>query len=174
MAMIDVFATCPQSLDTEPTQYRQRVKDVARWSEQAGCRGILVYTDNGIVDPWLVSQLIIESTERLRPLVAVQPVYMHPYAVAKLISSLGFIHGRAVDLNMVAGGFRNDLIALDDGTPHDRRYDRLIEYVTIIQRLLSSPAPVTLDGAFYRVKGLRMTPPLAEALRPGIFLSGSS
>ena len=62
---------------------RPAVADVARWSEAAGCEGILVYTDNGIVDPWLVSQLILQSTERLAPLVAVQPAYMHPYWVAK-------------------------------------------------------------------------------------------
>ena len=29
---------------------------------------------------------------------------------------------------MVAGGFRNDLLALSDDTPHDERYDRLVEY----------------------------------------------
>src|SRR2546430_4749483 len=34
----------------------------SRWSEDAGCRGILVYTDNRLVDPWLVAQLIVENT----------------------------------------------------------------------------------------------------------------
>ena len=27
---------------------------IARWSEAAGCEGILVYTDNRLVDPWLI------------------------------------------------------------------------------------------------------------------------
>ena len=56
---------------------------------------MLVYTDNGIVDPWLVSQTVIASTTRLAPLVAVQPVYMHPYSVAKMVSTLAYLHGRA-------------------------------------------------------------------------------
>jgi len=43
------------------------------------------------------------------PLVAVQPVYMHPYSVAKMVSTLAFLHQRRVFLNMVAGGFKNDL-----------------------------------------------------------------
>jgi len=46
----------------------------------------LIYTDNGLVDPWLIAQAMITHTERLCPLVAVQPVYMHPYAVAKMVA----------------------------------------------------------------------------------------
>ena len=45
---------------------RRRVIEVARWSEDTGCTGILVYTDNSLVDPWLVAQIIIENTERRR------------------------------------------------------------------------------------------------------------
>lgn len=73
----------------------------SRWSGAAGCQGILVYTDNGIADPWLVAQLIIQSTHALSPLVAVQPVYMSPYAAAEMVATLGHLHGRRVDLNMV-------------------------------------------------------------------------
>ena len=90
------------------------------------------------MDPWLVSQIIIQSTEALCPLVAVQPVYMHPYSVAKMVASVGHLYGRRIYLNMVAGGFKNDLEALNDMTPHDRRYDRLIEYTAVIKELLAS------------------------------------
>src|SRR5689334_3825237 len=104
---LQVFSTCPSSLLT-PDDYANKVRDIARWSESAGCTGILIYTDNSLVDPWLVSQLIIESTRSLSPLVAVQPLYMHPYAVAKIVATLGFLYRRRVFLNMVAGGFKND------------------------------------------------------------------
>src|SRR5262245_3440717 len=113
---IQIFSTCPQSSVLDRRDYHTRVAEVARWSEDAGCTGILVYTDNGLVDPWLVAQVIVESTTRLCPLVAVQPVYMHPYTVAKMIATLAFLHGRKVYLNMVAGGFKNDLEALNDTT----------------------------------------------------------
>src|SRR2546426_741037 len=91
---VDVFSTAPQSADVPAARYFQNVVDVARWSEDAGCRGILVYTDNRLVDPWLVAQLIVENTRTLCPLVAVQPVYMHPYAVATMVASFAYIHGR--------------------------------------------------------------------------------
>ncbi|MGH2568936.1 MAG: LLM class flavin-dependent oxidoreductase, partial [Bacteroidota bacterium] len=169
-----VFSTSPQSRDFEVKDYKRQVANVARWSEEAGCTGILVYTDNGIIDPWLVSQIIVQSTERLCPLVAVQPVYMHPYTVAKMVSSFGYLYSRRIYLNLVAGGFKNDLTALNDTTPHDQRYERLVEYTTIIQQLLRADRPVTFKGKFYKVDKLKMVPPLPEELFPGIFMSGSS
>src|SRR2546425_11357185 len=75
---------------------------------------------------------------------------------------------------MVAGGFKNDLVALNDTTPHAQRYDRLIEYTRIIRDLLASSLPVSHEGAYYTVKNLKLTPPLAPELFPGIFVSGSS
>jgi alkanesulfonate monooxygenase len=77
-------------------------------------------------------------------------------------------------LNMVAGGFKNDLIALGDSMPHDQRYERLIEYTHIIQRLLEGRAPVTTEGRFYSVNGLKLGSRLAPELLPGILVSGSS
>lgn len=146
---------------------------IGRWSERAGCTGSLIYTDNSLVDPWLVAQALIRSTDSLCPLVAVQPAYMHPYAVAKMVSSLGHLHGRRVYLNMVAGGFKNDLIALNDNTPHDQRYERLTEYTNIVRQLLDGEH-VTTEGKFFQVKNLALTPPLQPELRGGILMSGSS
>jgi alkanesulfonate monooxygenase len=173
-AQIEIFSTTPQSKDFPRDTYVQQVIDVATWSEQAGCTAILVYTDNSIVDPWLVSHIILQNTKTLCPLVAIQPVYMHPYSVAKMVASFGHLYKRRIFLNMVAGGFKNDLIALNDTTPHDERYTRLVEYTTVIKMLLQSPAPVTFEGKFYKVDNLKMTPPLDPDLFPGILMSGSS
>lgn len=173
LAAIDVYSTCPPSSAASPGSYIERVVEAARWCERAGFRGMLVYTDNSLADPWSVAQLLVASTA-LRPLVAVQPVYMHPYSVAKKVATLGFLYGRPVALNMVAGGFKGDLDALGDPTPHEQRYARLLEYTTIIQRLLASDAPVTFAGEFYRVTNLRLAPTLPRELAPEIFVSGSS
>jgi alkanesulfonate monooxygenase len=171
---IRVFSTCPPSATATSDGYLHQVQEIASWSEDAGCEGILVTTDNGEVDPWLVSQAIIGATRSLCPLVAVQPVYMHPYSVAKMVASLAFLHGRRVYLNMVAGGFALDLAALNDQTPHDQRYERLIEYTTIIRQLLESAGPVTFSGRHYQVHNLKLTPRVPRALLPEILLSGSS
>src|SRR5437762_13668772 len=169
-----IFSTCPPSAHAVRDEYLRQVQEIASWSEDAGCEGILVYTDNAQVDPWLVAQAIIRATRTLCPLVAIQPAYMHPYSVAKMVTSLAYLHGRRVFLNMVAGGFTNDLAALNDHTPHDERYDRVVEYTLIVQRLLRGEGPVSFQGAYYRVTNLRMIPPLPAELMPGICLSGSA
>src|ERR1700740_573534 len=106
---LEIFSTSPQSIQVSREDYVSNVIDVARWTEESGCKGILVYTDNGLVDPWLVAHLILQNTSRLCPLVAVQPAYMHPYSVAKMVTSFAHFYHRRVYLNMVAGGFTNDL-----------------------------------------------------------------
>ena len=171
---VRVYSTCPQSKDIEASRYLQAVADVSRWSEAAGCEGILVYTDNGIVDPWLVSQVVLESTQQLKPLVAIQPVYMHPYSAAKMVASFAFIHGRSIALNMLAGGFKNDLLALGDQTPHDERYERTVEYTQILMDLVRGEGPVTGDGRYYQVTNLRLTPAVPADLVPEVLMSGSS
>ena len=150
-----MFSTCCMSKDADASTYLEGVIDVARWSERAGCRGILVYADNGLVDPWLVSQVILQYTDEICPLIAVQPAYMHPYSVAKMVATLAFLHGRRVCLNMIAGGFKNDLLALDDPTPHDERYDRLAEYTLIIRGLFEECNPLSFEGKYYRVQNLK-------------------
>jgi alkanesulfonate monooxygenase len=99
---------------------------------------------------------------------------MHPYSVAKMVASLGYLHNRRIFLNMVAGGFKTDLLALSDDTPHDQRYERLLEYTLIIKNLLLNQNPYSFTGKFYRVKDLMMKPVLPKQLAPEIFLSGSS
>jgi alkanesulfonate monooxygenase len=171
---IEVFTTCPQSKDSGPADYLSCALKIAGWSDEAGCSGMLIYTDNGIVDPWLVAQAVLQGTRRLCPLVAVQPAYMHPYSAAKMVASLGFMYRRRICLNMLAGGFRNDLVALGDETSHDDRYARTIEYSLVMRGLLEAARPVTFEGRYYKVRGLRMIPPLPVDLFPGLLISGSS
>ena len=134
---------------------------------------MLIYTDNGLVDPWVVAQVVLLVTQRLVPLVAVQPVYMHPYAAAKMVATLASLHGRRIMVNLVAGGFRNDLMALNDATPHDERYARLVDYGRIMQRLTAGER-VTFDGEYYSITNLRLAPDVPEPLRPRFMVSGSS
>ena len=170
---LELFSTCPQSKDVPPDVFRRRVAEVAEWSDRAGFRGILVYTDNQLVDPWLVAQIVIDSTDSLCPLVAVQPVYMHPYTTARMVASLAHIYGRRIYLNMVAGASRHELRALGDHTEHARRYERLVEYTLLVRQLLSG-GRVSFSGTYYTVNQLSLSPMLSPALFPNIFVSGSS
>ena len=88
-----------------------------------------------------MSQVILQSTEQLAPLVAIQPMYMHPYSVAKMVASLAFLHERRIYLNMLAGGFKNDLIALERRDAARRPLLRTVEYTQIMIGLLRAASP---------------------------------
>lgn len=168
-----VYTTCPPSNLVPQRELIPRMQAAARWSELHGCHGMLVYTDNGLVDPWLAAEVLRTATERLVPLIAVQPIYQHPYTVAKLVTTFAHLHARRIDLNLLAGGFKNDLVALGDQTEHDRRYDRTIEFARIVQRLLDGEA-TSEPGTWWQVQGLKLTPPLPPELASAFLISGSS
>ena len=162
---LDVYTSTPSDV--------QLLRDVTKWSDEYGCRGMLVYTDNRSPDPWVLAQYIINQTKALAPLIAVQPIYMHPYAAAQKISAIARLYSRAVDLNFVAGGFPFDMAALDDRLEHDARYERLSEYGSILLKLLRGQR-VTLHGRYYKVAGLHLNDPLEESLLPRVTVAGSS
>lgn len=172
--MLTVYTTMPSWQDRTRQEYRRRVVDVARWTEQAGFRGALVYTDNTLVDAWAAAQLAIDNTERFVPMVAVNPVDTHPFAVAKTISTLAFVYGRRVDLNLVTGGFSKHLSELGCELGHRERYDRLAEYGEIIRRLTAAPTAVTYTGKYYALDAAAVSPPADPALAPDLYVSGAS
>jgi alkanesulfonate monooxygenase len=132
-----------------------------------------VYVDNRLVDPWLVAQVIVQSTRRLSPVVAVRPVYAHPFTVAKTIATLTTLYERKLFINWLADGFSNDLEALADPTPHDERYERLMEYALIV-RALTDGEPLSFAGEYYEVRSLRLRPEVPVNRRPEFVVSGSS
>ncbi len=171
---IELFTTIPGSVSQDRLQFIRELKRISTQSERYGCKGILVYSDNSLADPWVISTVILDHTRKLIPMVALQPAYMHPYTVAKKISTIALIYGRRIALNLVAGGFTNDLKALSDPTKHDERYERLTEYTEIIQQLLTSKVGVTYEGKHYQIKNLKLKPEMPEDLQPLYYLSGSS
>ncbi len=172
---IRLFSTCPPSVQYQfGGDYMRKVKEVAEWCDDAGIEGILVYTDNSLVDPWQVSQVILSNTSTLAPLVALQPVYMHPYTAAKMVTTFSYLYNRRIYLNMVAGGFVNDLITLGDCTEHDDRYDRIVEYTSIMQYLFDGPGPLSFTGTYFTVKNLTIKPRIPPGLVPEVFVSGTS
>ena len=68
--MLEVYGTYPSVRGATPDSFVAPILDVARWSESAGMRGLLVFTDNDTMDPWAAAQFLLERTATLVPLVA--------------------------------------------------------------------------------------------------------
>jgi alkanesulfonate monooxygenase len=171
---VEVFTISPRTID--PELYWTNIESVSSWSEVYDCTGILIFTGNDVyVEPWLVAQRTVAETS-LCPLVAVNPVYMHPFTVAKMISSIAYLHRRPVFLNMVTGTAVSYLEGLGDDLDHDQRYDRLLEYITIVSDLVDwrSRTPTTFSGTYYDVANLQTLPPVPYELQPRFLLAGQS
>lgn len=133
---------------------------LAQFAEDNGFEGILLFEGNDVfVEPWAMAQHIMAATTRSSPLIAVNPVYMHPFTAAKFVSSFAQLHGRKVYLNMITGTAVSDLQGLGDDLSHADRYVRLGEFVALMRQLLASPRPVNFEGRFYLARNLQIRPP---------------
>jgi alkanesulfonate monooxygenase len=169
---LHIFSVSPRS--TDPQHYWTGVTRIIELSERYGLSGVLIFTGNDtFVEPWVTAQHLVATTRHLIPLVAVNPVYMHPFTVAKLVSSLAYVFARPTWLNMVTGAALSYLRSVGDAASHDTRYQRLSEYLTAVAGLLTQPR-LSLDGQFYQLDKVQLLPRPPRELAPRFLLSGQS
>jgi alkanesulfonate monooxygenase len=170
-----VYATAPPGSGDGAAAFGEALATVSGWARDAGLRGLLIFTDNASMDPWAAAQFLIQRTDDLVPLVAVQPGYMHPFTAARMVSTIASLYGRRVDLNLVTGSYGPDLRALAPKIGHDERYERLLAYGQIIEALLRPGAEsLTFQSRDYDVLNATIFPAMPEGLLPRTFVAGSS
>lgn len=170
---VTVFMISPRTTDV--SQYWRNIEDSIRFSDAYDATGILLFEGNDTyVSPWVAAQAAFERSETLEPLVAVNPVYMHPFSVAKLVNSFAQVYGRRTYLNMITGTALSYLAAMNDELAHDQRYERLGEFADLVFAFLTRDDPVTYEGAHYRVNKLKLDPPTPPDLLPAFFFAGAS
>jgi alkanesulfonate monooxygenase len=171
---VEVFTISPRT--TDAAEYWPNIEQVIQWSDHYGATGILLFEGNDtFISPWIAAHEALKNTESLAPLVAVNPVYMHPFAAAKMVSTFAYLYGRRTYLNMITGTALSYLEALDDQLDKKQRYVRLREYSELIQLLVSSQGqPVTYEGQYYTTKNLKLDPPVPDELQPVFYIAGQS
>ena len=163
------------SRNRDPAKYVEELMRIAHFSDRNGFSGILLFAGNDVfVEPWSMAQHILAHTRRSSPLIAVNPIYMHPFTAAKLVSSFALLYGRKVYLNMITGTATSDLHGLGDGHSHESRYSRLGEFISLVRELLVSARPVNFRGQFYTTNYLQLRPRLPAALMPEFLIAGQS
>ena len=170
---VTVFTISPRTKNVE--DYWRNIELCIAWSSAYRATGILLFEGNDtFVSVWVAAQTAFERSKTLSPLVAVNPIYMHPFSVAKLVNSYAQTHRRKTYLNMIAGTALSHLQALDDNLTHGERYERLGEYAELIWAFLTSDGPVTFAGKYYKVNALKLDPPTPKELLPEFFFAGGS
>jgi alkanesulfonate monooxygenase len=168
-----IFPAVSRNLD--PSKYIGEMVRVAQFCDRSGFEGVLLFAGNDVsVEPWSMAQHILANTGRSSPLIAVNPIYMHPFTAAKMVSSFALLYRRKVYLNMITGTATSDLLGLGDEQSHAGRYSRLSEFIFLVRQLLTSARPVSFKGEFYTTNDLLLRPQPPAALIPEFLIAGQS
>jgi len=160
---------------SDPIDYQGGFRKIVALSDKYDFDGILCFSANEtMVDPWLAAHFLIQNSRRLVPIVAVNPVYMHPFSAAKMVSSFAYLHGRRTILNLITGASARDRSVLNDSIGHNERYARLGEYSEIMQMLLSDGTSRSFQGNYYNLEDAVLSPCLELEMKPEFLVAGHS
>jgi alkanesulfonate monooxygenase len=92
-------------------------------------------------------------TERLSFLLAHRPGFVAPPVAARKLATLDQLSDGRLAVHIIAGGSDDDQAKDGDWTDHDPRYRRAGEYLSLLRRTWTEPAPFNHAGEFYRTRG---------------------
>jgi alkanesulfonate monooxygenase len=121
-----------------------------RTLEENGYDYTLLPYGSSSADSFVLASAVGQVTERLRPIVAVRPNTAFPLVVAQQLATLDQLtEGRAV-VHLITGGNDAEQARQGDYLPKERRYARTSEFVDLLRRAWTEPAPFSHNGEFYR------------------------
>lgn len=149
------------------------LKQIAEAADTLGYEGVLIPTGRSCEDSWLVAASLIQSTERLKFLVAVRPGVLAPTLAARMTATLDRLSNGRVLINVVSGGDPTE--NKGDGLfwSHADRYRATEEFLKVYDRVLRGEA-VDFEGDFIHVEDARITYPTVQQPRPPFYFGGSS
>ena len=111
------------------------------------------------------------TTARVGSLVLCEAI-REPALLAKAIAALDLLSNGRVDIGLGAGWYEPDYEVLGIGMPTPwERLARLDNYLAVLQPMLASAAPVTVDGPHYSVSGATNDPAPSQQPVP-LFVGG--
>ncbi len=144
---------------------------VAQAAERNGFTGVLTPTGTHCEDAWLVTAALIRETQRLKFLVAFRPGVTSPTLSAQMAATYQRVSRGRLMLNVVTGGQGDEQRRFGDHLPHDERYARTGEFLSIVRGAWSGTA-YDFSGDYYNVEGATVMAPPEP--RPDVYFGGSS
>jgi alkanesulfonate monooxygenase len=121
--------------------------------EEGGYDYTLLPYGSSSADSFVVASAVGQLTERIKPIVALRPNTTFPTVGAQKLATLDQLtEGRAV-VHIISGGSDAEQARQGDYLPKEKRYARTAEYVDILRRSWTEPAPFSHDGEFYKFDG---------------------
>ncbi len=153
-----------------------RLAEFCRLAEKCGIDSLLTAYGFHRPDPVVLATALAGRTERIRFLVAVRSGVTSPTAFVQQVNTVASVAGGRVALNVVAGHTPQEQRGYGDFLPHDERYARTDEFLTVCRALWDSESPVSFEGTYYRVESARLNTRFwgPAGSRPEIYLGGNS
>jgi alkanesulfonate monooxygenase len=148
------------------------LRQIATAAEDLGFEGALTPTGLWCEDAWLSTATLLDTTERLKFLVAFRPGLIVPTLAAQMAATFQNQSGGRLLLNVVTGGEPTEQKAFGDFLGKDERYQRTDEFLTIVRKLWEHGDPFDFDGKYLRVEQARLVS--VPDPTPRIYFGGSS
>ncbi|PTX58980.1 alkanesulfonate monooxygenase [Kordia periserrulae] len=129
----------------------------------------------GPINPWFFAQEMLSKSTKL-PFIAINPCFVHPLYVVRNLYNLSTLYQRPMYLNFITGGSAVDSAKIADHLSKAAKYQRLEEFITIVQELLTANENETYSfkGDFYTLDQIVFKGSLPTALQPILHIAGSS
>ena len=127
---------------------------IARAHDDGGFDRVLI--GYGAVSPegWAVAASVLDCTRHLKVLVAHRPGFVQPVVLARMAATMDHLTGGGrIAIHFITGGDEADQRREGDFVPHDARYTRTGEVMSILRRIWSEDAPFDFEGEFFRYEG---------------------
>jgi alkanesulfonate monooxygenase len=121
--------------------------------EEGGYDYTLLPYGSGTADSFVVASAVGQLTERIKPIVALRPNTTFPTVGAQKLATLDQLtEGRAV-VHLISGGSDAEQARQGVYLSKAKRYARTSEYIDVMRRSWTEPAPFSHDGEFYKFDG---------------------
>jgi alkanesulfonate monooxygenase len=126
------------------------------------------------LETWTSTAGLATITRSIELMPAVRPTFKHPVLVAKMASNIDQMSNGRAALNLVSGWWQRESDAMGlPSLPHDERYQRSEEFLTILKGLWTQ-SHFDFAGQFYQVHDVTLAPPPVRQPHPVIYLGGES
>ncbi len=129
------------------------ITETARIHERAGFDRVLIGYFSDAPDGFMVGAHAAAVTERLGFLLAHRPGFVAAPVAARKLATLDQLSNGRLAVHIIAGGSDAEQAKDGDWTDHDARYRRCAEYISLLRRTWTEPAPFDHEGEFYRTRG---------------------
>jgi alkanesulfonate monooxygenase len=147
-----------------------------RCAEESGIDSLL--TDFGFSkpDPILLAAALGMATRKIKFIIAYRSGLLCPTIFVQQLNTLSALIGGRFSLNIVAGHSPQEQHYYGDYLPHDERYERTEEFLSVCHAFWRGNGEVNFDGKYYRLEAARLNTPFvsSEGPAPEIFVAGSS